>query len=134
MPVSAQDRERVRLEAQNCCEYCRMEEGWEPYFRYHVEHIIARKHGGGDGVDNLALACHHCNLIKGPNLTSIDPDTGRVTDLFHPRRQIWGDHFRQSGYQIEGISSIGRTTVFLLRMNAEHRVNLRSANRSDGEG
>jgi hypothetical protein len=31
--------------------------------------------GGSDDPDNLALACHHCNLHKGPNLAGVDPRT-----------------------------------------------------------
>jgi 5-methylcytosine-specific restriction endonuclease McrA len=30
-----------------------------------VEHIIPRHHGGGDSVENLALACARCNGGKG---------------------------------------------------------------------
>jgi hypothetical protein len=56
---------------------------------FHVEHIIARKHGGLDGDDNLAWACIFCNLYKGPNLSSFDPDSGELTRLFHPRRDRW---------------------------------------------
>jgi hypothetical protein len=46
------------------------------------------QHGGGDDADNLALACPDCNLRKGPNLTGIDPETGAVVRLFHPRRDV----------------------------------------------
>jgi hypothetical protein len=84
MAVSVRDRERVRAHAKGRCEYCRMANDWEPFFPYHVEHIVPRQHRGSDELPNLALSCHHCNLVKGPNLTSIDPDTGIVTELFHP--------------------------------------------------
>ena len=33
-------------------------------------------------VSNLAVACHHCNLYKGPNLTGIDPSTRKVVRIF----------------------------------------------------
>ena len=128
MAVSVRDRERVRAQAEGRCEYCRMANDWEPFFPYHVEHIVPRQHRGSDELPNLALSCHHCNLVKGPNLTSIDPDTGMVTELFHPRLQIWNEHFRLEGDLISGITDVGRTTVFLLRMNAPHRIELRAAN------
>jgi hypothetical protein len=105
-----------------------MAERWEPFFSYHVEHITAVQHGGSDAVANLAFACNHCNLIKGPNLSSIDPDTGKVTVLFHPRRDEWDRHFCRVGGQIRGLSDVGRTTVFLLQMNAPHRAELRMEN------
>jgi 5-methylcytosine-specific restriction endonuclease McrA len=35
-------------------------------------------------LENLALACIDCNLQKGPNLSGIDPETRKVTELFIP--------------------------------------------------
>ena len=131
MAVSAAVRKLVRERARLRCEYCGMAEAWEPFFVYHVEHIIARQHGGADAPDNLALACNHCNLVKGPNLASIDPDTGQLTGLFHPRTQRWAEHFRKDGDRVTGLTSTGRTTVFLLQMNAPHRAELRFENADD---
>ncbi len=131
MPVPAADRRRVREDASGRCEYCRMAEAREPFFTYHVEHIVARQHRGGDERGNLAFACNHCNLLKGPNLTSIDPDTGSVTPLFHPRTQQWMEHFRMEDGRILGLTATGRTTVFLLQMNAAHRIELRLENAGD---
>ena len=128
MAVSAADRKLVRQRAGGRCEYCRMAEAWEPYFSYHVEHIVAIQHGGNDAEPNLAFACNHCNLIKGPNLTSIDPDSGAVTPLFHPRAQSWDEHFVRDWDRILGLTAVGRTTVFLLQMNAPHRAELRLEN------
>jgi 5-methylcytosine-specific restriction endonuclease McrA len=42
---------------------------------FHVDHIIPKQHGSSDDPSNLALACYHYNLYKGPNLTGLDPDT-----------------------------------------------------------
>ena len=74
----------VRRRAAGLCEYCHIPEA---AFRraFHIEHVIARQHGGATTVDNLALACWMCNLKKGPNLTGIDPQTGQITSLFNPR-------------------------------------------------
>ena len=128
MAVSAAERRRVRKHAGSRCEYCRMAEAWEPFFTYHVEHIVARQHGGADERGNLAFACNHCNLLKGPNLTSIDPDSGSTTSLYHPRTQQWAEHFRLEDGRITGLTATGRTTVFLLQMNAPHRIELRLEN------
>lgn len=128
MSVSAADKRLVRERASGRCEYCHMAEAWEPFFTYHVEHIIARQHDGADDLANLCLACHHCNSFKGPNLTSLDPDGRTVTTLFNPRTQSWKDHFRIADGRVIGLSAVGRTTVFLLQMNAAHRVELRLEN------
>lgn len=133
MSVSAADRRLVRERAAGRCEYCRLAAAWEPFFTYHVEHIVARQHGGADHPDNLAFACHHCNLLKGPNLTSLDPDGGSVTPLFKPRTQVWAEHFRSEGGLVIGLTAAGRTTVFLLQMNAAHRRELRLENADQTE-
>ena len=54
----------VHERAGNRCEYCHIRQEEEPFFRFHIEHLIARQHGGSDDASNLALACHHCNLHK----------------------------------------------------------------------
>jgi hypothetical protein len=84
-----------------------------------VEHIIPRKHRGADEPSNLALACYHCNLHKGPNLAGIDPDTGLVVELFHPRVQTWEEHFTFDEGWIIGRTPCGRATVDVLEMNAD---------------
>ena len=74
----------------------------------------------------LALACHRCNLHKGPNLTGIDRSTGQVSSLFHPRRDRWPDHFALEGVRIIGITAVGRATVQVLSMNDARRLELRT--------
>ncbi len=118
----------VRLRAGDRCEYCLMRHRWEPFQSYHVEHIIAQQHRGPDTLENLALACRHCNLLKGPNLTSTDPDSDEVVRLYHPRRQLWNEHFLLDAGRIVALTSVGRTTLFLLEMNAPHRLDLRNEN------
>ncbi|MGH8291290.1 MAG: HNH endonuclease [Steroidobacteraceae bacterium] len=103
--MDAQLRQSVRTRAIYQCEYCRLPQEFSE-LRFHIEHVVPRQHGGGDGLDNLALACPDCNLRKGPNLTGIDPETGEVTRLFDPRRDAWFGHFRYEGQNIIGITSI----------------------------
>lgn len=54
-------------------------------FTFSVDHIVARQHGGPTVLENLALACLHCNRHKGPNIAGTDPSTGEIVRLFHPR-------------------------------------------------
>jgi HNH endonuclease len=96
-----------------------------PIIPFHVEHIVSRQHGGTDDPSGLALACDRCNAYKGPNLTSIDPDTRTVAALFNPRGDPWSDHFVVRCGYILGLTPTGRATVRLLNMNAPRRVELR---------
>jgi hypothetical protein len=125
--MSHPHREAVRKRGAARCEYCRLPDFALEPDDFHVEHVIARKHGGGNGPDNLAWACIFCNLYKGPNLASIDPDTHELTALFNPRQHHWTDHFRIEGSRIIGLTAIGRTTVWLLEMNSEIMVSLRAS-------
>jgi hypothetical protein len=122
--MGAATGERVRERAGDRCEYCHLPQGVSG-LRFHVEHIVSRQHGGTDDPGNLALACPECNLHKGTNLTGIDPDTGQVTPLFHPRRDRWNDHFTLVDGSIVGRTAAGRTTARLLEMNTGDRLQLR---------
>jgi hypothetical protein len=124
--VSADVRNLVRDRAGNRCEYCRLAQADEPFLRFHIEHVVARQHGGPTELTNLALACHHCNLHKGPNLTGIDPQTDTIVPLYHPREQRWPAHFSAVHGTIVGLSATGRATVRVLAMNAAARVELRN--------
>lgn len=79
-----------------------------------------------DSLSNLALACDRCNFHKGPNLSSIDPLTGTVVSLFHPRLDQWYEHFKFEESEIVGTSPVGRATAQLLQMNAIRRIELRT--------
>ncbi|MFN0078285.1 MAG: HNH endonuclease [Prosthecobacter sp.] len=118
-------RQQVWSRAEGRCEYCRLKQEHESALAFHVEHIIALQHRGPSTLGNLALACGHCNAHKGTNLTSRDPDTDKVELLFHPRQQAWHEHFHLDGALVIGLTPAGRTTVWLLQINIEHRVHLR---------
>jgi len=122
--TDAERRDLVRRRAGNRCECCLLRQEHSD-LTHHVEHIVARQHGGSEELDNLALACHRCNLRKGPNLTGIDPLTKELVALFHPRRNLWHDHFHVHTVRIEGATSTGRATVQVLAMNDARRLDLR---------
>jgi hypothetical protein len=93
---------------------------------------VPKKHGGDDDPSNLALACHHCNFHKGPNLTGIDAESGNITSLFHPRKEKWAEHFEVRDVTIVGLTPVGRATAQVLNMNAAERVQLRSELKARG--
>ena len=123
--MDARLRQLVRQRANNYCEYCGLSQDSEP-LPFHIEHIIPRS-TGKDSAENLALACHHCNLHKGTNLSGLDPKTRKLTRLFHPRLDDWDEHFKNRDGEISGLSAIGRTTAALLRMNEDGRLQLRES-------
>ncbi len=125
--MDASLRELIVLRSAGCCEYCRIS---QRYFTelFQIEHIVARQHRGPTVESNLALACARCNRHKGPNLAGLDPLTNELARLFNPRTDIWTDHFQEDATgEILGTSTIGRTTVYVLDMNAPRRIELRSA-------
>lgn len=115
----------VRQRARDRCEYCLI---WQEHYQstLHVEHIVAKKHGGDDDPLNLALSCNHCNLHKGSNLAGLDPDSGQLVPLFNPRKDLWFEHFELNGAVIRGLTPTARATVHVLSMNASHMIDLRA--------
>ncbi len=119
--MNQQLRQRIRQRAKERCEYCLYPQS-ETAISHQIDHVRAKQHGGTDDEDNLCLCCAICNRYKGPNLSSIDPDTQEITQLFNPRKQIWTQHFQLDGEQLIGLTPEGRATVFLLQLNSEERL------------
>ena len=124
--MEAELRNVVLQRAENRCEYCRLLHHDADLVAFHVEHIVAKQHGGTDALSNLALACSRCNRTKGPNLFSLDPATGQMARLFHPRQDSWDAHFKFQGATIVGLTPEGHATVELLKMNEPKRVRTRT--------
>lgn len=125
--MDARVRAMVRDRAGNQCEYCQRAQETSPLIRLQIEHIIPIKHGGGDEDSNLGLACAECNLKKSSDLAGFDPATNELTPLFHPRRNLWSDHFAWQNLRIIGLTAIGRTTVRVLDLNNPARLQVRMA-------
>lgn len=119
--VSVALRRLVHERAGGACEYCLAPEA-TALFAHEVDHIVAEKHGGSTTGDNLALACAACNLHKGSDIGSIDPMTGELVRLFHPRRDRWSDAFELVDARIVARTPAARATVRLLQLNHPDRV------------
>jgi hypothetical protein len=117
---------RVRQRAQNRCEYCHLPASVYP-LPFHADHIVARQHGGGTVLENLALACLRCNRHKGPNIAGTDPATGAPVRLFHPRLDVWREHFEWTGAILAGRTTIGRVTIQVLAINNPDFLAMRKA-------
>ena len=131
--MDAATRQQVRLRAHHRCEYCRLPQAAAPFLTFHIEHIQAQQHIADDSLDNLALACPDCNRHKGPNLTTLDPQSRTIVTLFHPRQDLWEDHFEYRGALLVGLTPVGKATVRLLQMNVEERVEMREELQAAGE-
>ena len=94
---------------------------------FHVEHTVPSSRGGADELANLAWACPACNLHKADRISAVDPDSGTVVPLFNPRRDSWSVHFGWNGYEMVGLTPIGRAAVFALDLNHPRRVMIRRA-------
>lgn len=119
-------KEAVKQRAANCCEYCWSQEAYSPD-TFSVEHIIPLAKGGTHDPNNLAQACQGCNNRKFTSTEAVDPLTGEIVSLYHPRREQWAEHFawNESGTMMIGLTPTGRATVDKLELNRKGVVNLR---------
>ena len=114
--VPARLRRLVIRRAGGCCEYCGLsQKGQEATF--HVDHVIPLAAGGETVTENLALACVSCSLRKAARQTAVDPQSGKETTLYNPRRDAWHEHFQWDGVDLVGLTATGRATVEALNMN-----------------
>jgi len=58
-------------------------------------------------------------VTSRPGFAAQTPATGAEVPLFHPRRQVWRDHFTwsQDGAQVIGLTPCGRATIEALHLN-----------------
>ena len=80
--------ELVWARARSSCEHCQLPQSLSA-IPFEIDHILAQKHGGPTNDSNLALSCFYCNSYKGPNIAGVDPVSGRIVRLYHPRRDRW---------------------------------------------
>ena len=115
----------IRERSHGLCEYCLISEK-DTFFTHEPDHIIAEKHGGETASENLALACFDCNRFNSTDIASLDPKTKRLVPLFNPRTDVWGKHFKTHEGLILPLTSIGRATERLLKLNFPERVEVRA--------
>ena len=116
--LAADLRERLFAADDRRCVYCHTAEAntGQPMT---LDHIVPEAQDGPTLFDNLCFACRCCNEFKGSLTTSRDPLTDEIVLLFHPRAQVWADHFTwdASGTHLLGLTAVGRATVVALNMN-----------------
>jgi HNH endonuclease len=124
IPVAIQ---RAVLElSRDYCEYCVVPSNFSTDY-FHYEHIIALALNGPTELGNIARSCGICNNNKRDKIEHVDPLTQEIVRLFHPRQDVWTDHFQWSkdDLYIVGLTAIGRATIDLLKLNRTNALNLR---------
>jgi HNH endonuclease len=123
----------VRDRAKYLCEFCHADERWQ-YVKFTVDHVVPLSLGGSDLLDNLTLACFHCNRRKTNRLTAKDPISETEVPIFNPRQDVWAEHFvwSEDGSIVIGVTTIGRATVAALLLNRDRVVPIRMADRKIG--
>jgi hypothetical protein len=126
-------KSRVRKRAAGLCEYCHTDETWQ-YVPFTMDHVLPVSLGGDDALNNLALACFHCNRRKSNTVNATDPETGEVVRLFNPRLDDWALHFIWSadGLTIIPRTSVARATIAKLELNRERVIRIRAEDRLVG--
>jgi HNH endonuclease len=114
-------RRQVYERARGYCEYCRIPDA-ATFAPHEIDHIVAEKHGGLTESENLALSCASCNKRKGSDLASIDSETGEIVPLYHPRQDLWHEHFHLTEGEVFPRTAKGRITTQLLQLNRRDRV------------
>lgn len=118
---SSELRQFVMQRAKERCEYCLLPQKAST-IPYQIDHIISKQHGGIDDESNLALCCPICNRYKGPNVVTLEPETGKFVGFFNPRQERWRDHFHLEDGIIIGLTPEGRATETIFRFNEPVRV------------
>ena len=101
MTSRAELERQVAHRAANRCEYCRMHQSLQGA-SFHLEHVVPISRWGESELGNLAWSCPGCNLRKSNRIEAMDPDTGSIVVLFHPRTDLWKEHFAWDDYQLVG--------------------------------
>ena len=85
-------KQAVYDRAKGICEYCLSPANYSSDY-FSVDHIQPYALGGTNQLSNFALACQGCNSHKFTHIEAIDPMSGSLAPLYHPRRDRWDDHF-----------------------------------------
>ena len=120
-------RQQLFQRAHNSCEYCQTPM-WLTGIIHEIDHIIPRAKQGASTIDNLCLACSSCNGFKQAKTQGFDPDTQQSVALFHPRQQLWAEHFQwsEAGTHLIGLTPTGRVTIEILQINNDLMVTART--------
>lgn len=119
-------RKEIAKRANYRCEYCKIPQ-LPIQLKHEPDHILPRKHGGENTLENLAFACFYCNRHKGTDISGFDDLTENLTAFFNPRTQIWTEHFQILNAEIIPLTPEARVTVKILQLNVAEKIEQRQA-------
>jgi hypothetical protein len=90
LAISKRIRYEVLRRDRYTCRYCGAS---APRVLLVLDHVIPRKHGGGDTADNLVTACEACNAGKSATL----PEKWLVKEIERAAREWAADPHYESG-------------------------------------
>jgi hypothetical protein len=124
--ISVELQRKIRAKFTDCCAYCRTAE-YLTVSTFEFEHIIPISGGGETSFENLCLSCPTCNRYKASRQTALDTETQQKVSLFHPQQQLWFEHFAWSedATEITPLTSVGRATIYALKMNRSQLIRVR---------
>lgn len=124
--ITAAEKQQVIERAKRRCEYCKSLMDFSSQ-AFEIEHIIPIAEEGETELENLALACGGCNGHKYTKVEVLDPISQTQVSLYHPRQQVWQDHFCWGADYLEivGLTAIGKATVEIIKLNRPGVINLR---------
>lgn len=85
MSVSTRTRFEVFKRDGFTCQYCRRTPD-EDGVKLHVDHVIPRKEGGGDEIENLVTACQDCNFGKAAKMLGDRAPVANIDDQLEAMR------------------------------------------------
>lgn len=124
---SATRRAEVTARAGFRCEYCRLPTRGQ-VATFPIDHIVPKAAGGSNELSNLALTCPHCNSHKWATALGPDPESGEPVRFFHPREDVWDEHFAWSEDEpgeLSGLTPSARATIAALGINNPDMIELR---------
>ena len=125
--MDAAVRLSVRMRAGRRCEYCHLPEDYAPFTPLHIEHVIAKQHGGTDARFQPGLGLPSLQPAQGPQPDRHRPADAEGREALPSAAAPVVLTFRVGWPAAGRGTTIGRATIAVLQMNDPDAVKDRDA-------